>query len=432
MNTIDKIIENELKKLSYKERETFRGDILSTFNALYKNINERMTNFENKILDTSLQRNDEIHIINMLVPKDEYYLYEEQFSPIKLEDNINNPLITLLQNKDIETDKEPIVYDKIVYVKEKDDMLKYSGYLFEGESYIDGKMYKFKLRLEKDDSYKQKIEELYHTFQLNFLKWTTLNVPYASRVFKIIITEYDNTIIEALNKLPDRDKISNIDILDENIKRDFAIKHIPVWNMIHTFKYSNGTIEPTENRINYTHTVKSNNDHELYLVPIQDVHVYSIGKISEGYKIITDTNKAMSWDFISIPNITKLDYDKRLEFPVFTNNEIDLFINKLKYMNKIRIRTEAEIHRVVNSYKNIRERFKLINIEVTDKIKDSRGTEDLDYFIIDEFKMKKDTKFMYLYFETVKKDQFLDEELSFIISLMQPYFPEYQCKGILL
>ena len=38
---------------------------------------------------------------------------------------------------------------------------------------------------------------------------------------------------------------------------------------------------------------------------------------------------------------------------------------------------------------------------------------------------------MYFLFEPLIKDSFTDDILSFIISDMQLYFPEYECRGVL-
>lgn len=425
MNDIEKMLENELKRLTPEERGTLREDVLLTFNVLYQNINNRMTSFENKILDTSIQRHKELSMVNMIIPKDDFYLYEEDFSPVNEGDNLSLPIFTILNTKEK-------LYEKIVYIGELNEMEKYDGYEFKGEINIEGKIYNFKLKLEKDYSYAGKIEELYRTFQLNFLRWKTINAPYLNRIFKIVITEFDETILEEMLKIPDAKDIHKINIRNDVISDYFAEDYISVWNITHIKKFGNGTIEPTENRINYIHDVNSRKDIDLYLVPKRGIHVYSIGKTSTGYRIVTDTNKEITWNFINISDVSHIRYEQKLTYPVFKNNEISLFINKLKSQNKIRIRTVAEVHRIINSYDNIKRRFELQKVEVTDDLMVVEDTIDLDSFIVDEFKLKKDTKFMYLYFYPYKMDVFIKEQLSFIITIIQAYFPEYQCKGVLV
>lgn len=425
MDTIERVLENELKKLTPEERETLRGDVLVTFKTLYNNITTRMDIFENKILDTSIQRNKELSIINMIVPREDFYMYEEDFSPVIEDDQNSNPIYSILQ-----TDNK--LYEKIVYVGPMESIDNYDGYEFDGVIYLEGKKFTLKLRLERDTAYSGKTEELYKTFQLNFLKWKTINAPYLNRIFKIAIIDYDEAILEEMSKIQDALKIHKLKIDDSIISSYFAEDYITIWNITHVNHFGNGVIEPTENRINYIHDINSTKNIDLYLVPEQGIHVYSIGKTSLGYRIVTNTNKNITWKFINISEVAHIRYEEKLKYPVFKNYEIPLFINKLKELNKVRIRTVAEIHRVVNSYENIKNRFELENIEVSNNNMSAVETIDLDSFIIDEFKLKKDNKFMYLYFKVLKNDSFVNEQLSFIVTIMQSLFPEYQCKGVLL
>lgn len=54
MKHIQKIIENELKRMDTGERDIFRRTSLKTFEFLINDIEKRMTEFENKILDSAL------------------------------------------------------------------------------------------------------------------------------------------------------------------------------------------------------------------------------------------------------------------------------------------------------------------------------------------------------------------------------------------
>jgi len=424
MTTIERILENELKKLTPEERGTLREDVLVTFDILYKNINNRMINFENTILDTVIQRNRDLSIVNMIIPKEDFYLYEEDFSPVMSEDISSAPISSILQT-------DEMLYEKLVYIGDMDNIDTHDGKELEGEISFEGKTFTFKLKLIRDISYEKKIEELYRTFQLNFLKWKTVNAPYLSRIFKLVIIEHDENILGEMSKVPDALHLHKLKIKSEVLSGNFAEDYITIWNLTHVQKFGNGLIEPTENRINYIHTINSRQDIDLYLVPEQGLHIYSIGKTSTGYRVVTDTNKDITWNFINVSDVAHIRYEEKLKYPVFKNYEIPLFINKLKELNKVRIRTVAEVHRIVNSYQNIKNRFELVNVEVTERMLAAEETKDLDFFIVDEFKLKKDTKYMYLYFNILKNDMFLKEELAFIVTIMQSFFPEYQCKGVL-
>jgi hypothetical protein len=147
MTTIERILENELKKLAPEERETLRGEVLLTFNILYSNIINKMNIFENTILDTTIERNKDLSIVNIIVPKEDFYLFEENFSPVIPEDKNTMSIFSKIQEQES-------LYEKIVYVGDLDKIDEYDGYEFEGELNLEGKISIFKLKLVKDNSYK--------------------------------------------------------------------------------------------------------------------------------------------------------------------------------------------------------------------------------------------------------------------------------------
>jgi len=425
MTTIEKILENELKRLTPEERGTLREDVLLTFDTIYKNINNRMNTYENTILDTVIQRNKELSIVNMIVPKEDFYLYEEYFSPVMIGDTNQTSILSTLQ-----TDEK--LYEKLVYVGEMENIDAYNEKELDAKISFEGRTFLFKLKLLRDTSYEKKIDELYRTFQLNSLRWKTVNAPYLSRIFKLVIVDHDEDFLEEMSKISNSTHLYKLEIESSEILQNFAQDYISVWNITPVQKFGNGVIEPTENRINYIHSIDSRENVDLYLVPEQGIHVYSVGKTSMGYRVVTDTNKNITWNFVSISDVSQIAYEEKLTYPIFKNQEISLFINKLRELNKVRIRTVAEIHRIIHSYQNIKNRFELVDVKVTDKMQGAVETKDLDFFIVDEFKLKKDTKYMYLYFKVLKNDVYLIEELSFIVTIMQSFFPEYQCKGVLV
>ena len=74
----------------------------------------------------------------------------------------------------------------------------------------------------------------------------------------------------------------------------------------------------------------------------------------------------------------------------------------------------------------------LVKVEIADGEKRYTVSDDLNPFLIDEFKLKGKNSNMYLYFKILKKDLYIREVLDFIISELQLYFPEYNCRGVLV
>lgn len=175
-----------------------------------------------------------------------------------------------------------------------------------------------------------------------------------------------------------------------------------------------------------------NNNNNVYLCPDKEIYIYYIQRILNGFRIITDENREMKWEFIKIAEADEKVYEKKLNYPVFSNRINPSFINKIKMENDIRLRNLGEIKRIVNSFDDITKRMELVRAEITDEEKRYISTNDSNPFVIDEFKLKGKNSNMYFYFKIIKKDFYIKEILDFIISELQLYFPEYDCKGVLV
>lgn len=422
MKHIKKIIENELKNLVEDDRMLFRKTSLKTFEFLVSDLEKRIEDFESKILDSAISQESTISIINMIVPKNDFYLYEENFSPIRLSDVIERPLIETLNSEDK-------VYKKIILDIDRENIETISNLTFDGVGKLNGIDYSFIFKLEKDDSYDRKIKEIYDVFGLNGLKWRTLNTPYLYKAFKVVIVEFKEELLEELKKT---DEVLNIDIDKKGFEKNWVEDHLILWNVIHINMLGNGEINPTKDRIHYEHTLFFNNNNNVYLCPDKEIYIYYIQRILNGFRIITDENREMKWEFIKIAEADEKVYEKKLNYPVFSNRINPSFINKIKMENDIRLRNLGEIKRIVNSFDDITKRMELVRVEIINEEKRYISTNDSNPFVIDEFKLKGKNSNMYFYFKIIKKDFYIKEILDFIISELQLYFPEYDCKGVLV
>lgn len=422
MEHIKKIIENELKNLEVDDRILFRKTSLKTFEYLVNNLEKRMEDFEAKILDSTISQEDNMNIVTMIVPKDDFYLYEERFSPVLPSDGIDKKLLEIL-------DTEEKIYKKIVLNTDRDKFLELEEIEINGTVHIEEKEYSFTFKLEKDNEYMEKIKEIYEVFGLNGMKWKTLNTPYFNKIFKLKIKDYDREILEVLKKVDE-----NIEIVIEKneLEKYWMEDYILVWNIIRMSMMGNGEIQPTKDRIHYEHTLFFNNIRNIYLCPDKDIYIYYIQRIGTGFRIITDENREMKWEFIKISDTDEKVCEKKLGLPVFSNRMNLSFINKIKMENDIRLRNLGEIKRIVNSFTDVTSRIELINVEVTDHEKKYVATNDLNPFMIDEFKLKGENSNIYLYFRELKRDVHIKEIMDFIISELQIYFPEYRCRGVLV
>ena len=121
----------------------------------------------------------------------------------------------------------------------------------------------------------------------------------------------------------------------------------------------------------------------------------------------------------------KKNYDKEKLF-LAHNNKKDIFVNSLREKTAIRIRSESEIERIINSFEFVSEYLEYTNYSISEEINENSGIYyDMNDFVIDEFKIKGRKNFLNIYIKVKKYNIYTLDILSFIISEIQYYFSEY-------
>lgn len=418
MERLKKIIENELKRLDINERDLLRKTALSTIENLINIVEKRMNNFEKTILDTAIQKYEDISVGSLMVPKSELYLYEVDYTPILKSDLEEIDLKKLLSE-----DRKEKIFKRVFIKLDLEELKKLEGKIVTGKVYCNGKEYSLKFKLQLATEYLERMKLLYDIFCLNGIKWRTYNIPYIRKMFKLILIEYD---VELESELKGDEEV----IIDKGeLKPYWVEEHIIIWNIKEEITSSDGVIKPTVNRVHYEHTVMFENVKRVYLSPQAEGEIYTVEKKSDNsIKIVTDESRPVKWHFWNILALENKDYS-RLEFAFFDNRVDNNFLNQIKLENDIRLRNKGEIYRVINSYRDVRRYLKLENIIVTSEKKETLNLYEINDFIVDEFKLKGKKTYIYFEFTPLIQDEFTKDILSFIISELQLYFPEYECKG---
>ncbi|MBF4806525.1 MAG: hypothetical protein HXM47_08030, partial [Pseudoleptotrichia goodfellowii] len=105
MEYLKKIINNELKEMNEEERNVFRKTSLLTFQNMVEEFQTRINYFEKKVIDSIKKREKETYVYTTILPKDEYYLYEEDMSLIFDSDLKKGKITDLFVNKDKKKEK---------------------------------------------------------------------------------------------------------------------------------------------------------------------------------------------------------------------------------------------------------------------------------------------------------------------------------------
>lgn len=417
----DKIINDSLKELEKEERILFRESSLETFDMLERNIKNRMDNFEAKILSSGKKKVKHSTVVSILVPRDDYYLYEMKFSPM-LDEDIEEINPNFLKSE------EEFFLKKIILDIGTEEIYKYDKMTFNGTIMVGEIKVEILFKLEQDIEYKEKIKELYDVFCLNNVGWRTCNIPYSNKVFKVVLMEYP----EALkNMVFSEQEETKIEVEIKELEKKIIKNHIILWNIKKNVLVGAGDIHPTKNRIHSEHYMTFDDVQSMYLCPEEQCHIYNVEERNDTVVIITDSSKKIKWRFLKIHEIDTIRLSN-LKYPTFENKMNENFLNKLRKESWSRLRNIGEVKRLIYSFEGVVGRLELEKIELDLKFTEKILTMELNEFIEDEFSLKGRKNNMILYFKLKKSDIYSYDILNFILSELQLYFAEYNCIGILV
>ena len=289
--------------------------------------------------------------------------------------------------------------------------------------------YKIKVKLVQNRDYFEVNEKINRYFRENGVAWRTLNFPYLRKFVDVIIVEYDELFNEFLD---DKDKSLEIEEIRfdiEELEDSKKVDLIPVWNIKRERHKSDGFPLPVEDKINFEHIIsmkKMEKEHG-YLVTGVDANIVGVNRKNSDLIITTDKNRSTFWEVIKIVQSGEIGANKK-EFKIFSNSRNNKFLNKFMQRQSTVIRSLAEINRIVNSFESGKE-FNLNRVEIIEDTKNDYHTYDLNSFIKDEIREMEEKKVMLLKFTSKNYTYITYDLLSFIVSELQIYFPEYICKG---
>ncbi|TYQ16930.1 UNVERIFIED_CONTAM: hypothetical protein Cloal_3511 [Acetivibrio alkalicellulosi] len=307
------------------------------------------------------------------------------------------------------------------YLKIKEILRSKKTYI--GEIVTDKQSYPIKIRLEQNLKYIDEIERLYIIFQKNSMPWKTVNNPYANKFFDVVMTECEG-ILDA------GEMIKEIKVNLEEYERYKQIGVIPLWNVKRISMKNDGFPMPAIDKVNFEHIIslKKIGVDDGYLVDEDEKVVKYIMRTEDNLNIVSPEEKAGAWNVLKIAGQGK-EQPRKLEYELISNSRKKSFINNFIQKHATLIRTRGEIARIVSSFE-VSDYFELVGIEILDSKSKKGITYDMNSFIVDDIRIANDKKVMSLKFSAIKKESIIIYDiLSFLISEIQMYFPEYECEG---
>ena len=412
-----------------EQRGKLKRILKEVFMPLAEHQQAMQSKLEQRVFDQVEDQTGEYNIYTTLVPREKLQLVDDSLFPI-LEADKEESKYDPQEIIEKLASGQQVVISKFFLKKSRAQIenLVEQERVFAGRIVTSERDYKINVSLEYNTEYLEQEKELYNIFLENQIKWRTVNNPYIRKFLNVVISGYDSKIEE----LTDFKEI-NFDL--EELEADRYVDYVPVWNIERTYQDGEGFPLPALDKINYEHEIILENlgfEHGYLVVPPEDKQLIAVKKIKDqtGDKLVitSDSDQSIEWEILKLVQQPKL-WNESFEFEVLTNQKKDEFMNKLMQKNYKSIKTFAEINRLAKSFQ-VSEQITLEEVEVVDEVKGDDYSYDYNYFIEDEIRLNSLKEIMLLKFSASKLDYLRYDLLSFIVSEIQMYFPEYLCKGV--
>ncbi len=184
-------------------------------------------------------------------------------------------------------------------------------------------------------------------------------------------------------------------------------------------------------KVNYEHIIygKKLGTEADYLVGNTDLRITNIRKIEEDILITCEQNTPKDWLFYKISrHKTTLN-----QYPMMNNQLKDNFSCYLFDKYKNCIKTKTEVARLIKAL-GYEQYLMFKDLEISDDQFMITETYNMDAFIEDEIRQKKNNgQKLILMFVATNRDYYLNRDImSYMVTQVQKYFPEYLCQGKLV
>lgn len=296
---------------------------------------------------------------------------------------------------------------------------------FHGTLVTDKKSYAVELGLRRNGKYLDEIKTLYAAFRRNDVDWTTINNPYATRFLDVVLTG---------GAIP-ADAAETITDLRYDLEEcaPYAMKDmVLVWNIERLKIQSPGFPMPAQDRVHYEHRIalkKTSGDHG-WLVAGGEERFHHVMRGADEITIFSAQEEVDAWDLLKVTQ-PRPGEPRAYPFLLASNRRADTFLGACAHRRNTRVRTRGEISRILASFE-AGGYFTLQDIVISGRRDPTAVTRDVNYFIVDDIRTERDKKTLTLICAPVRDAGFIAHDLlSFLVSAIQLYFPEYVCEGVL-
>ncbi len=420
------IIKEKLNNMEDLEQRRVLKNIL---NDVFENLTDHQQKMnkqlEERIFAEVEDQEEYYDIYTTIIARDKIELLDEFLYPMREEDREQE---TYDQEEILEhlSEGEPFpvtnvffdrAYDKIEELKAQDNS-------FAGTVITENGQYSIKVKLEYNPEYIKEEEKLYQLFLENSIQWRTVNNPYIRKCFQLVITDCEDDLGEE-----DSFQEIKFDLGKHDDHKN--VDYVPVWNVEPLGQKGEGFPLPAGDQIHYDHSISLQDlglEHGYLIIP-DDFNILSLKKRNQELILTSDKSDLGEWELVRVFQGEAPKYED-LEFELMGNSRTQTFINKFAEQNFRAIKTWGELKRVINSFQAAK-KLELEDVTIQKELPEEKTTYDFNSFLEDEIRIDNIRRVMLLEFSSELDDPLGYDLLSFLVSEVQRYFPEYKCRGVI-
>ena len=299
--------------------------------------------------------------------------------------------------------------------------------LFKGKMITNKGVHTIEVVLHQSQKYLREIEKLYRSFLKNGLSWKTVNHPYAAKFFDVFLEGMEGEFQED-------EKILEISVHLEEWEPYKRTNIIPLWNVQPLEIATTGFPFPALDRVNFEHSLslkKYGNEHG-YLIGGEEINIRFMKRLTDSLVVVSPVEESKKWKLLKITQPTA-PIDGDFPFELVSNKRKDSFITRYAANQPSRtIQTKGEMIRIIESFE-ASAWIRVADISILDERVSELNTYDMNPFVNDNIRIDQNKKVLRISFESEKEHPiFIYDRISFLVTEIQRYFPEYRCEGVLV
>ncbi len=303
------------------------------------------------------------------------------------------------------------------------DKFAQSGRIYQGVVSTEHGEFRAKYAIRPNRKYLDRIEQLYHVFNTNFLPWTTICTAYLYKFFQVELLEVED--------MDTKEVIQEVRVDFEEFQDAVRYHYIPLWNLVQVKEKTSTYPEPCMDKINFDHRIFAHRlDAECqYLVANSEIELLNIRRVHGDLILSCPDENPHQWILYRVNRPTKRSSSL---YPVLSNLSMESFAGNLSERYRRGVKTKAEIARILSAYP-YGDYVCFQDVTLLPSGKEAGQTYQMDEFLLDELRIECKNTDMLLTFTSSQPEYFLTKDImSFLVSQIQELFPEYSCIGRLV